>query len=468
MITMRRQWLVVCIGIGMLVTSRELGALSSLARNDPYPVYTSLDPQDFLLTAEKLRIREPDFASRKRSNASISISPFGENAERGRNLAHKRVVLGDLEGRWGMIPLLFGPIPPGQTLAPTLQTALANLFPGVAPGTLSDPSKIDPNQDFGYFTVPFKYRKRGVRFQLEAMIGGGFGVNIETGLASLTQTHTGFIDLTGCVAPTCPFNPSPLTNAQVIQYLMEPLDQIADEIQLGLCDFSAFSVEEVRLNLFWRHIYELNTEENEEGYPHFMFIPYIEVSGSVSPADVKDPNKENFNEAFAAPLGNDDHSAVGFTAGLDFDFVEAMEIGAEVGMTYFFKHNFDNFRVPTSEYQTGIYPYRTSVTITPGFNWHFGAKIAAYHFLDKLSGYFQYIQMEHKQDSITLRKCEDEGIFLPEVLECRSGFMAKMANIALNYDLSPNMGLGVFAQLPLDQRNAYRTTTIMLSFNASF
>ena len=76
--------------------------------------------------------------------------------------------------------------------------------------------------------------------------------------------------------------------------------------------------------------------------------------------------------------------------------------------------------------------------------------------------------MEHKPDSITLRKCEDEGIFLPEVLECRSSFQTRMANIALNYDISPNMGLGIFAQLPLDQKNAYRSTTVMLSFNASF
>lgn len=467
MVMMRKPWLVICVCISILISSRELSALSSLARNDAYPVFSSLDPQDFLLTAEKLRIREPDFAKKKNSNASISISPFGQNAERGRNLDKIRSELGDLQGRWGMIPLLYGPIPPGQTLAPTLQTALTNLFPGVVPGTLSDASKIDPSQDFGYFSVPLKYKKRGVRVELEAMMVGGFGLKIETGVVSMTQTNTGFIDLTTCTPMDCHFNPSPLTGADVIQYLMLPLDQIADEIKLNLCDFSEISIEEVRLILFWRKIFELNAEDDND-YPHLMFIPFFELGGSVSPGAIKDPNKQLFNEAFAVPFGNNGHSAVGFTGGLNFDFVESIEIGSEVGITYFFKENFDNYRVPTSEYQSGIFPYRTSVSVTPGLNWHFGAKISAYHFLDKLSGYFQYIQMEHKPDSINLRKCEDEGIFLPEVLECRSSFQARMANIALNYDISPNMGLGIFAQLPLDQKNAYRSTTVMLSFNASF
>ncbi len=456
------------IYIGLLSTTRELCALSSLARNDPYPVFSSLDPQDFLLIHQKLKIREPEFAEKKQGNASISISPFGQNAERGRNVDKVRAPLGDLQGRWGMIALLYGPIPPGQTLAPSLQTALSNLFPGVAPGDLNDPTKIDPSQQFGYFSVPLKYKKRGVRLDLEANMIAGFGVSVQTGVVCMSQTSTGFLDLTSCTNPTCPFDPSPLTGEDVIKNLMQPLPIIAKEIQLSLCDFSEVSIEEIRINLFWRKIFELNSQDDEEDYPHLMFIPFFELSGSVSPGDVKDPNKQLLNEAFALPFGNRDHSAVGFCAGFNVDFVESIEIGMEAGTTYFFKQDFDNFRLPTSQFQTSIFPDRTSVSITPGINWHFGAKLSAYHFLDKLSGYFQYIQMEHKQDDIRLRKCEDEGFFLPEVLECRSGFQARMANIALNYDISPNINLGIFAQLPLDQRNAYRSTTIMFSFNGSF
>ena len=128
-----------------------LFALSSLAKNDPYPVYNAVDPHTFLYTHEKLKITNPKAADRKHDSVGLSISPFGQNADRGRNLSGVKVPLGDLTGRWSMLALMFGPIPTGKTMAPTLQTALNNLFPGVAPGDLDDGSKIDPNQNFGFF-----------------------------------------------------------------------------------------------------------------------------------------------------------------------------------------------------------------------------------------------------------------------------------------------------------------------------
>ena len=467
MISLRNRTNILGISFALfaLIAMVRIEALSSLARNDAYPVFSSLDPQDFLLTHVKLQIKDPEFAKLKNDNAGISISPFGQNAERGRDLDGVRTPLGDLKGRWGMIPLLFGKIPPGQTLAPVLETALNNLFPGVAPGDLNDPNVIDPNQEFGYFSVPLKYRKRGVRFDLFAYIGGGFGVNFQTGVVCLSQTSTGFIDKTCDVTFGCPFQPS-VSKEDVEKYLMKPLKTIAEQIKLSLCDFSEVSIEEIRFNLFWRNAFEVN--KNLDDWPLFLFIPFLELSASISPGETKDPDNQLFNKAFAVPFGNNDHTAVGFTAGMNFDFIESIEIGAEVGSTYFFKQDFDSYRVPTSACQTGIFPFRTSVRIRPGINWHFGAKLSAYHFLDRLSGWFQYVQMEHKPDSITLRKCEDLGFFLPEVLECRSSFKVKVANMALNYDISPNIALGIFVQLPLGQQNAYRSTTVMFSFNGNF
>ncbi len=440
--------------------------LSSLAKNDPYPVFSSLDPHTFLYTHEKLKITNPDFAERKRDNVGIALSPFGQNAERGRDLDGKKVPLGDLTGRWGMIPLLYGPIPTGKTLAPILQTALANLFPGVSAGSLNDGTKIDPDQDFGYFSVPLKYRKRGVRLQLEADIYAGFGLSIKTGIVSMSQTNTGFLDLTSCTQPTCPFDPSPLTDKDVRKYLMSELKPIAQEIGLNICDFCETSIEEVRIQLFWRRGFEIN--KDDEDWPHFLIIPFFQIGGTVSPGDEDRLDEQSFDKAFALPFGNNDHSGVGFTAGLNIDFVESIEVGAEVGTTYFFERNFEKVRVPTSVFQSGIYPFTTDVSVHPGFNWHFGGKIAAYHFLDRLSGYFQYVQMEHKQDDITLRKCEDAGTFLPEQLEKLTGFKAKFIDIALNYDISPNIGLGLFWQAPISQRNSYRSSTILFSFYATF
>ena len=88
-----------------LLLQLPIQALSSLAKNDPYPVFSSLDPHTFLYTHEKLKIKNPDFAQRKRDNVGISLSPFGQNAERGRNADCQRVPVGDRTGRWGMFPL---------------------------------------------------------------------------------------------------------------------------------------------------------------------------------------------------------------------------------------------------------------------------------------------------------------------------------------------------------------------------
>lgn len=466
MIAMRNANIRIGIMICFFLSYSSMNALSSLARNDPYPVFSSLDPHTFLYTHEKMKIIDPEFAKRKRDNVGVSLSPFGQNADRGRNVEGVRAELGDLMGRWDMIALMYGPIPPGRTMAPTLQTALNNLFPGVAPGDLNDPTKIDPNEEFGFFSVPLEYRKRGVRMVLQGDIYAGFGISLETGVVSMTQTVTGFIDLTPCVPSICPFNPSPLTAANVETYLMSQLKTIAEEINLDIGNFCATSVEEVRVNLFWRRGFDLN--KNEEDWPRFLLIPFFVISGTVSPGTDTRLTSGGLNKAFATPFGNNTFTGLGFTTGIDIDFVESIEIGAEVGMTFWFKRNFEKFRLPTSEFQSGIFPFFTDVEIRPGLNWHFGGKIAAFHFLEHLSGWLEYIQMQHCADDINLRKCEDEGIFLPHLYEEITGFKAKFIDVGLNYDISPNIGLGLFWQAPISQQNTYRSSTIMLSFNATF
>jgi len=456
----------ICILSCIIAIHSPILGLSSLGKNDPYPVFSTLDPHTFLYTHEKLKVIDPDFATRKRDTVGIALSPFGQNTDRGRDINGERTELGNLGGNWGMIPLLYGPVPPGKTLAPTLQTALSNLFPGVVPGSLNDGTKVDPDQQFGYFSVPLKYRKRGVRFQLEADIYAGFGLSLKTGLVSMSQTNTGFTNLTECTPKDCAFDPSPLTGELVNKYLMHELKPIAKEIGLNICNYCETSVEEVRLQLFWRRGFEINRDEQD--WPLFLIIPFFQIGGTVSPGDENRLDEIGFDRAFFVPFGNNDHSGVGFTTGLNIDFVESIEVGAEVGMTYFFERNFENVRVPTSCFQTGIFPYTTDVSVHPGFNWHFGGKISAFHFLDRLSGYFQYIQMEHKPDDITLRNCEDADFFLPQQLEKLTGFKAKFIDVALNYDISPNIGLGLFWQAPLSQRNSYRSSTIMASFYATF
>lgn len=474
-------------------------AMSSLNKADAFPVYKTEDPQTFLLTCQKLKLLE-DPLPHNGCHFEFSISPFGQTADRGKTIGGKPLVnfsvpcpntdpclatiytreLGDLTGYTSMLALFFGTVPTGKTLTPSLQEAKQQIFSGVtldnfSPADLADPTKAIPDindiyfkedQVFGYYSFPLRYRKRGLRFDFEFQYCD-FGLQLETGVVATRQNNEGPIDrtalYTGSTFPSEAPDNREISKDTTETFLMNKLYRIADEMGLGMCDFIKTSIEEIRLSVFWRHLYELNAGEEDSLWPYAFVTPYIKVTGSFSPGE-----ERNTNTFFSVPFGNNKHNAVGFMAGIDFDFVECVEIGGLVGYTHFFERSFSNYRIPTSEWQSNMFPFTTDVTIQPGTNWHFAGKIAAYHFVDMLSMYFQYVIVEHKKDHIHLVNPADEGVFLPEVLACTTSFKTKIANIGFNYDISSNLALGFLWQAPLSQRNTYRSTTIMFSFTGTF
>ena len=373
------------------------------------------------------------------------------------------VELGDITGRVNMIALLFGNLPQGQTLPSSLLEAQTNLFPGMTT-PINDISKIDPTERFASLTMPLKYRKRGVRFDLSANIAGGFGVNIQTGVANITQAlDCQEMDLTCTAVDACPFflpvDGTPCSKAQVEQFLTQKFKLIANELGVSIADFDKTSIEEVRFNAYWRHAYEMNLDKYS--WPHFLLMPFFELSGSVSPG-----YKRDTNWLFSVPFGNDGHNAVGFRTGISFDFVETIEFACEVGATHFAGRTVPCMRIPNSLAQKTLFPFTTDAHVSPGHNWHFGAKLSAYHFLDNLSVYFEYVMVDHGHDSIRIKNCDPA--FTPRGIERVTAWKTKIANIGFNYDISPNIALGFFWQAPLSQRNTYRSSTVMGSFNASF
>jgi hypothetical protein len=201
----------------------------------------------------------------------------------------------------------------------------------------------------------------------------------------------------------------------------------------------------------------------ENSWAHFLLIPYFEAAGSYSPGKARNPN-----QLFSVPFGNNTHPSVGFTTGINFDFIDTIEIGGEIGFTHFFKRNFCDYPVPNSQFQTNLYPFKADVSINPGNNWYFGGRISAYHFLGKLSAYFEWFVLDHKQDSIKVISADANEAFLPEVHEKTTTFKTKFGNAGFNYDIAPNIGLGFVWQMPFSQRNAYRSSTIMAGVNFTF
>jgi hypothetical protein len=117
--------------------------------------------------------------------------------------------------------------------------------------------------------------------------------------------------------------------------------------------------------------------------------------------------------------------------------------------------------------QKGIYPFPTTVKRTPGINGNFGILFHAYHFLDCLSFHAEYAFIRHCEDKIKVLN-DPINAFRPRQLECLTKWTSQMLTTAFNYDISPNLILGVGAQWPTRQRNAYRSTTLFGSIIGTF
>jgi hypothetical protein len=434
--------------------------LSNYSKSDPYPRYTTLEPHQFLYTyyRDELKGEQLDFCNPE--CFGVFLSPFGQNANVGRNITNVEVPLGDLSGRTFMLGLLFGPVPVGQVLAPTLAAARATLFPSLPPNfVIDDDSLVDPAMDFGYFSIPLQYRKRGFRLETQARICYDFGIQVQVGISDICQAVVAFNNLTPATpSPFIPTQPN-LTPTNVNLFLMDQLPEIAEDLGLDIDNFHQFSFEDVRVHLFWRHAYFIN--EFHEQFPKFLLIPFVQIGvcGDIS-------KRHRFTKLFAVPFSNDNHNAFGFDMGLNIDFIETIEIGAHVGITHFFAKSVSNYPMPTDEAQSVIYPFNTDVTIHPGRNLLFSIKMNARHFLEMLSFYFEYVLIDHDHDKITLKN--PDPAFVPHVLEERSTWKTQVANIGFNYDISPNISLGFLWQAPLSQRNSYRSSTVMIGFNTTF
>ncbi len=490
--------------------SDTLHAWASNARNDPYPMYTSLDPQYFLYEREKqLMFGMPDEKGTP-ERIMISISPFGQNATEaktisgtyckipdfiltscqgqcdqvicanqstvpsGCNLCSNAVNLGDIDGRWNLLGLLAGAFPTefNQSSVPLFATAFGTLFPGVPPGQVTsnqiDITTNDPcDPRFGYVSVPLKYRKRGIRWDIEAQICGDFGLQFQGGVVEISQVlNPCFINLTKGSGQATSCGNVTFTEANINCALFEQLVPLAKQLGMNICNFTKWGFEDMFVSLYWRHAHVINFNR-DLSWARLLLIPFLRIGGGIATGHPKEPSV-----IFSLPFGNNGSNSVNFNVGMNFDFVETVEVGGEVGYSHFFKKDFTNFRVPTNVMQSGIFPFATNVSVKPGDSAYVAGKLAAYHFLDRLSFYFQWVYVHHRKDCITL--LDSDPAFLqiddqnPQAKCPNTAWRVQLGNIAFTYDISPNLALGFLWQQMFHVRNAYNSTTALFTMNLIF
>lgn len=480
-------------------------------RNDPFTIYTSVDPQYFLYEREKqLMFGMPDDKGTP-ERLMISFSPFGQNANSAKTLAAtycpvsvttfansvpcdtcnnpvysanpsassiclNEVPIGDIDGRWNLLGLLAGGIPQGVNLAsiPLWQAAFSALFPTKTPGGVTEQDILITSNDiclptFGYVSVPLKYRKRGIRWDLEGQICGDFGLQFQGGYVEISQVlNPCFRNLTTNNTTTIGTSCSGALNTDgttVTCSLFDPLVPLMQQLGLDICNFTKWGFEDLYLAVYWRHAHMINANR-DLSWPRLLLIPFVRIGGGFNIGHTKEQAVQ-----FSVPFGNGSNS-ININVGMNLDFSETIEIGAEGCYSHFFEKEFANFRAPTNILQSGIFPFATNAAVQSGDSAYVAAKLAAYHFLDRLSFYAQYVYVHHRKDQIRL--LTDDPAFLQmddqnPLAKCNNtAFRVQLGNFAFTYDVSPSIGLGVLWQQMFHVRNAYNTTTVMFTLNIIF
>lgn len=478
------QWLLAPAALlAAILIAHDSACMTTNNSFDPYPLYSTANPHEFLYTVKKDQMRGflPEYENER---ANFSITLFGGRATDAIDVNKHFVELGDIHGRWNMLALTFSACP-NQPLPDLLATASNQLF-CQEPTSVTDPTLIfgdTPNitstqvtlnisEDyFGKVSVPAEYRKVGVRFEAALMILENFGAKIQGGFADVQQTPTFFIDLSSVNLPTTPTsgNCEPdlccqaenLSNVNLLLTGTNAIKRIANEINLDVSTYHKTGIEDIRGYLFWRHAFPMNYDR--EGWPRFLFVPFAQLIGTLAIAEKINPNRQ-----FAVPLGNNGHDSVGFNAGFTIEFDDTMDIGVEAGGTFFSREQITGLRVPVNEFQSSIFLCTADVCRKPGHNWHFIGTLNARRFVDKLSAFLQFAIISHNRDKIDLLVANDEINANLNYLENQTRFDLRCLNLALNYEISPHISLGGLWQAKLGRRNAPRVNTLYASFVANY
>lgn len=466
----------------------------TLNQNDPYQLHNSKYTLNFLSEHHR-EVEKGDSAHFCDERMRLSITPFAQKAQMATNRTSTMITdagttsiipgtitpgdvnAGDVWGRWNFLGLLYGTIPQRQTQPAILQNAAAQAYQDGQ--LLNYANYTDVKKELGFLSIPLRYRKLGIRFDYSVRLFSDLIVSMETGFASIKQMSSGPLNV-GRIAITASATPGtnlikpssdvygngafatlvPDQNT-VETALIDPYLDVLAALGLDASAYNELAAEDTFVSCMWKHHFYANEELDEKDWPHFILTPFFKITGTIPTGKIKTQHK-----LFSLPSGNNGHVGVSMTTGFTLDFFDSIEIGWQAGAAHFFRQNIKGVYLPTHEYQSGIFPYKTDVSSKPGKTWFFSGGFNAYHFNDKLSCSLEYIFVNHQQDLITL--LTPDAAFKPEKYAELTAWKVQSLAVGFNYDLSPHLCAGLSWQIPLDQVAAYKTSTLSCSIIGTF
>jgi hypothetical protein len=295
---------------------------------------------------------------------------------------------------------------------------------------------------------------------------------------------------------------------QNIQYNLDSLGQLTNQ---NFRPYAAQSFDDTTFELFYRRLIiynklpknKLHHEQNEEN-AKLVHIPYtllptasIHVTCPIAP-------RVPGNKIFGKPIDNNGHWELGANLGLEFDFINNIILGTDVGFSWYNESLYTNVPIPTNQFNEGIYLYNANLIKTPGYSYTVACGMQVDELFHCIDFFTEYRLVRHAEDSFSIQSinnllpikymenthttpAQDEydtldtipnGILylnynqkppypdtaIIEHMKEVSSWTVQMINVTINYKINTDMNLGFAWQQPFLLRNAYNASTLGISF----
>lgn len=349
----------------------------------------------------------------------------------------------------------------------------------------SDAVIEEDQQYFGAITWPAVYQKMGARFEFNLDLTHDFGLFLQGGVADLRYNTPGFSGLSTLGTYTLPLpTPPTFVNAvynQVIdvqggatppadlangvtftEWIDDNYTDLLTSVGYDIGNFQETRFEDFRAYLFVRHAFDMQApEQYKNRWGRIIFTPYLQIGCTLPTGQTK-----NYSQLLGLSFGNDGHMSAGATGGFMFDFEDAIEVGGEVGVTFFMPRTITDMPCPTHQLQRVVFPFKTDVTMQPGNNIHFSVCMNAYNFMENINFYAMFRYVQHMEDTYSLVNANAN--FHPEYLNDNSMWNSQIFNLALSYTIHPGIQIGGAWQGSVNQDNARASQTLLGSITFMF
>ncbi len=386
------------------------------------------------------------------------------------------------------------------------------------------------NDTFAYISRPAKYEKVGVRTQFNFDTKCGLGVSARAGVVDvkfkvkriiLEQQFQSDINATSA---TLGFRSSPKieqkanpasrdsrtviddqqdTNLPLILrssteaqqdakdlyaalFADNKLSAISKDLDLNFTSTYAYrstNAEDIHLQAYWHIPIELN---DDDGDLAVVVVPYV-AFGAWFPTG----KKADLTDPFVVPTGNDGFYILTFEGSIAFDFPlipenqQNLQLCVGGGATTALDTHTRTARLPSTgrsdsgiepssatDFQTGFYPWSTTIRHRPGTTWYFNASLKAGKFLGGLSFYGDYIYTQHLKDHVRIQEpYADRKASFESCLgryKRDTTWKNQQFNVGFDYQVARALSLGGAIQWHLSGERVFNPTTMMGSITFVF